>query len=148
MSLVYLDTSALAKWYLPESGSDSFSDWMQEQTETCISSLTLTEFRCLLARKQRMQLLNPLQVQEVYAQFQEDIRTGQLFRYSVLDDHFLNAELLIEKLPSFALRTMDALHLSIARDIGVEMLATADIVMEKAARLLEMEVIFFGKEIG
>jgi predicted nucleic acid-binding protein len=145
MSLVYLDTSALAKWYLPETGSDAFSDWMQTQTETCISSLTMTEFRCLLARKQRSQLLNPLQVQEVYAQFQEDIRTGQLLRYAVADEHFLNAELLIERLPSVALRTMDALHLSIAREIGIELLATADIVMEKAARLVEMEVIFFGK---
>jgi uncharacterized protein len=147
MSLIYLDTSVLAKWYLPETGSDAFSAWMQEQTETCISSLTMTEFRCLLARKQRSQLLNPLQVQEVFAQFQEDIRTGQLLRYDVADDHFINAQLLIERLPSVALRTMDALHLSIARGIGVGLLATADIVMGKAARLLDMEVIFFGKMI-
>jgi predicted nucleic acid-binding protein len=147
MSLIYLDTSVLAKWYLPETGSDAFSAWMQEQTETCISSLTMTEFRCLLARKQRSQLLNPLQVQEVFAQFQEDIRAGQLLRYDVADDHFINAQLLIERLPSVALRTMDALHLSIARGIGVKLLATADIVMGKAARLLDMEVIFFGKSI-
>ena len=61
------------------------------------------------------------------------------------DEHFLNAELLVERLPNVALRSMDALHLSIARDIGIELLATAEIVMEKAARLLEVEVIFFGK---
>ena len=54
MALSYIDTSALAKWYLPEAGSEDFSKWMQHQEDTCISSLTLTEFRCLLARRWRM----------------------------------------------------------------------------------------------
>lgn len=54
MELAYIDTGALAKWYLPESGSESFSEWMGQREDTCISSLTITEFRCLLSRRQRM----------------------------------------------------------------------------------------------
>ena len=143
MALAYVDTSALAKWYLPEANSEAFATWMQGQTETCISSLTVTEFRCLLARRQRMQLLNALQVQELYAKFQQDIHDGHLLHYPVADRQILNAELMIESLPTFALRTLDALHLTIARDIGVAILATADSVMAKAATMLELEIVRF-----
>ncbi len=146
MGLSYIDTSALAKWYLPEAESDSFADWMQQQDETCISSLTKTEFRCLLARRQRMQLLTSVQVQELYAKFQQDCQDGHLLHYAVTDQHVLDAELMIESLPSIALRTLDALHLSVAHEISSRVLATADKVMAQAAKQLEMEVIWFGEE--
>ena len=58
MGLAYIDTGALAKWYLPEPGSEDFSNWMVQQEDTCISNLTITEFRCLLARRRRMELLS------------------------------------------------------------------------------------------
>ena len=61
------------------------------------------------------------------------------------DQHVLNAELMIESLPDIALRTLDALHLSIAHEISVRELATADKVMALAARQLEMDVIWFGE---
>ena len=145
MGLTYIDTSALAKWYLPEVGSESFANWMQQQDETCISTLTKAEFRCLLARRQRMQLLSSVQVQEIYAKFQQDCQDGYLLRYAVSDQHVLNAELMIESLPGIALRTLDALHLSIAHEISVRVLATADKVMALAAQRLEMEVMWFGE---
>ncbi len=145
MGLSYIDTSALAKWYLPEAESDSLADWMQQQDETCISSLTKTEFRCLLARRQRMQLLTSVQVQELYAVFQQDCRDGHLLLYAVSDQHILDAELMIESLPAIPLRTLDALHLSVAHEISAKVLVTADRVMAQAAKQLEMEVIWFGE---
>lgn len=145
MGLAYIDTSALAKWYLPEAGSDAFANWMQQQDETCISSLTRTEFRCLLARRQRMQLLTSVQVLEIYAKFQQDSQDGHLLHYAVSDQHVLNAGLMIESLPAIALRTLDALHLSVAHEISAKILATADKVMAQAAKLLDMDVIWFGE---
>ena len=111
MALSYIDTSALANWYLPEPGSETFSEWMQSQEDTCISSLTTTEFRGLLARRR----------------------------------HILNASLMIASLPSVPLRTLDALHLTIANDIPVEIIATAEKVMGEAAQLLEFDVVIFGE---
>ena len=143
MAFVYIDTSALAKWYLPEAGSDDFSNWMQQQEYTCISSLTITEFRCLLARRQRMELLTGIQVQELYARFQQDCQDGHLLHYPVTDQHILNAELMIESMPAIALRTLDALHLSIVHDISAASLATADKIMAQAANQLKIEVKFF-----
>ena len=144
MAYAYIDTSALAKWYLPEAGSNTFATWMQQQKDTCISSLTKTEFRCLLARRQRTGLITGVQVQELYAVFQQDCQDGHLLHFPVTDQHILNAELMIESMPTVALRTLDALHLSIAHDISVKILATADKIMAQAAQLIEIKVEWFG----
>ena len=50
----YLDTSALAKWYLNEPGSDAFVNFVQALDVAVISSLTRTEMRSLLSRRRRM----------------------------------------------------------------------------------------------
>jgi predicted nucleic acid-binding protein len=41
--VAYVDTSALAKWYLPESGSDAFVDFIQRQNGAVISRLAPVE---------------------------------------------------------------------------------------------------------
>ncbi len=41
----YLDTSALAKWYLNEVGSEAFVDFLQSLDSALISSLSVTEMR-------------------------------------------------------------------------------------------------------
>ncbi len=144
MAYSYIDTSALAKWYLPEPGSEAFAKWCQKQKDTCISSLSITEFRCLLARRQRMQLLSGDQVQEIYANFEQDRQEGHLIHIPVTDQHVMGALLMIKSLPTVALRTLDALHLSIAKEISVEILATADEIMAQAASLIEIKVEWFG----
>jgi len=144
MALSYVDTSALAKWYLPESGSKEFSEWMQLQEDSCISSLTITEFRCLLARRQRMEMLDASDVQKIYAKFRQDIEDAHLILYPVENRHILNASIMIESLPSVSLRTLDALHLTIVNDIPATVIATADKVMAKAALSLNLEIVIFG----
>ena len=42
----YIDTSALAKWYLNEPLSDEFEAFIQSQAMADISRLTMVEFRC------------------------------------------------------------------------------------------------------
>ncbi|MCF6186038.1 MAG: hypothetical protein L3J49_00965 [Desulfobulbaceae bacterium] len=51
---------------------------------------------------------------------------------------------MIESLPSVPLRTLDALHLTIAHDIPVHSIATADKIMAQSAQLLDFEVVLFG----
>lgn len=46
----YLDTSALAKWYLNEMGSDAFVRYLQGLDVAVISSPTRTEVRSTLTR--------------------------------------------------------------------------------------------------
>ena len=49
-----LDTSALARSYLNESGLDAFVDYLQTLDVAVISSLTVMEMRSLLSRRRRM----------------------------------------------------------------------------------------------
>ena len=51
---------------------------MQRQKDTCIASLTMTEFCYLLARKRRMELLSALEVQQLFAKFKQDIEDAHL----------------------------------------------------------------------
>jgi len=69
---------------------------------------------------------------------------AHVITYPLENLHILNASLMIESLPSIHLRTLDALHLTIAIDIPVNIIATADKVMGQAARQLDFEVVLFG----
>lgn len=142
--LVYLDTSALAKWYLNEPHSEDFSTWVQNQDDTHISSLTVLEFRCLLARRERRGEISSELGTEVFAAFLTDIESAHLVRHAVDDGNVENAVSLLNRVAPIALRTMDAIHLRIASDIGAAALATADKTMAKAAEQLGMHVFYFA----
>jgi uncharacterized protein len=53
VSRCYIDTSALAKWYLEEPGSDEFEEFVNSIAERRISRLVTVELRRLLARRRR-----------------------------------------------------------------------------------------------
>ena len=119
------------------------SSWIQKQEDTHISSLTITEFRCLLARRRRNREFSTDVEQWVFAAFEMDIHDGHLINHPLNDYHASGAVHLINTLPTVALRTLDAMHLSIARDIGAQVIATADKVMVEAAKLLGIQVVRF-----
>lgn len=140
---VYIDTSALAKWYLNESGSGAFVDYLQTLDVAVISSLTVTEMRSLLSRRRRMGELTVALESVLFSAFLEDIDRGWLQRYPIDDSRFDETARLITRYPEHPLRTLDALHLTIATQVGVTELATADAVMANAATSIGFEVARF-----
>ena len=141
--MTYVDTSALAKWYLNEARSEEFVTWMQAASTTYISTLTVVEKRCLLARRRRNRELPVELEQKVFAALQDDIAHGFLIQQPVDDESVRGALRLLGLLPVHPLRTLDALHLSIARNSGSLCLATADRVMASAAQAIGFEVVRF-----
>jgi len=139
----YLDTSALAKWYLNEAGSNAFVESLQALGAAVISSLTVTEMRCLLSRCRRMADLSVELESLLLAAFLEDIDRGWLQRIAVDDSRFAEAANLITRYPEHPLRTLDALQLTLAVHAGVSILATADGVMADAAASMGLEVARF-----
>lgn len=137
---VYLDTSALAKWYLNEAGSDAFVAYLQSLDVAVISSLTRTEMRSLLARRCRMGEIDSALSSLLYAAFLDDIASGALSQVPVPDERYDEAAHLIARYPEHPLRTLDALHLAVARHAGVDALATADSVMADAADAMGLAV--------
>ncbi|WP_462320116.1 type II toxin-antitoxin system VapC family toxin [Halochromatium sp.] len=139
----YLDTSALAKWYLNEPGSDDFVGYLKGLDVAVVSSLTRTEVRSMLARRRRMGELDHELESVVYAAFLNDIAQGWIQLYPVEDARFDEAANLIARYPEHPLRTLDALHLAIALQAQTDALATADSVMADAAVALDFEVVRF-----
>lgn len=139
----YLDTSALAKWYLNEPYSELFEEFIQAQATAAISRLTVVEFRCLLARRRRAGDITKAVESRVYAAFEKDVGAGFLQVYPVADEHLIAALGLITRLGRYPLRTLDALHLAIALAIHCRQLATADKTMADAGKAAGLGVVRF-----
>ncbi len=102
------------------------------------------ELRCLLARRRRNGDIGRDYENDAYRSFERDLAAGHL-RLRAFDEGFFVAAVdLVERLDDTGLRTLDALHLAIARADGGDRLATADATMEAAARKLGLGVRFFG----
>lgn len=139
----YLDTSALAKWYLNEAHSEAFVSYLQRLDVAVISSLTYAEMRSLLSRRRRMGDLTTELESLLFAALVDDLDRGWLQLYPVDNARHGEAANLISRYPEHPLRTLDALHLVIAANIGTPMLATADTVMADAAAAMGFEVALF-----
>jgi uncharacterized protein len=136
----YVDTSALAKWYLNEEQSDRVEEYLRSLPFAGISSLTLVEMRCLLARRRRYAEITREQELRCYALFRQDIEEGHLQVEPLADGHLASALLLLDRLSDHSLRTLDALHLAIVEAAGFEVVATADRIMADAAKALGVKV--------
>jgi uncharacterized protein len=130
----YLDTSVLAKWYLQEKQTDAVTNYIIGLDRAIISSLTITEMRCLLARRKRMKDFNEAVEQQIYATFLNDIDRGYLSVETFHDEYFTFASHLIATYPQIPLRTLDALHLTLIQRQNITCVATADNVMVIAAQ--------------
>jgi predicted nucleic acid-binding protein len=100
--------------------------------------------RCLLARRRRAGEIGPDIAARAFSAFEEDIANGHLFLHPVDDDAVRGGLALIGRLAELPLRTLDALHLAIARRLAAPLLATADATMADAASALGLEVARFG----
>jgi len=139
----YLDTSALAKWYLNEPFSEDFEEFIQAQQDAAISRLTVVEFRCLLARRRRAGEITKAVESRVYTAFEKDVSGGSLQVHPVTDEHVIAALGMIERLGKYPLRTLDALHLAIAQGIQCRQLATADRTTADAGKAAGLAVARF-----
>lgn len=139
----YLDTSALAKWYLEERGSNEFVAYLRTLDVAIISSLTVVELRSLLSRRRRLGELTMEDESVLFAAMLDDVARGLLQRYPIEDSRFDEAANLLTLYPESRLRTLDALHLVQAAHAGASTLATADIVMANAATKMGFEVVRF-----
>lgn len=140
---VYIDTSALAKWYLNEVNSQSFVDYLKTISRPVISHLTITEMRSLLARRRRMHEITPTLETQIFATFLSDIDHNHLIVEPFESIYFEHATHLISSLPEVPLRSLDALHLSLVKNKSITRLATADQIMIIAANALEINVQCF-----
>jgi len=129
----FLDTSALAKRYHQENGSD-YIDGLFEQTgsRSLISHLSIVELESVLAIKTRTGEIDQQALEIARRRFRADLAQRHLLvAPPVHDRHFHDArKLLIRYGISEGLRTLDALQLAVAIDLRrlghMEILVAAD----------------------
>jgi predicted nucleic acid-binding protein len=138
--VIYFDTSALAKWYLPEEQSNEVEKYIQEHGPVVISDLTVVEMRNLLARHRKEGNLDPNAEIKVFATFEEDIRQKFLICHPLSDGLARGAVSVLCDLP---LRMIDALHLAMAKEIQTDIFATADSIIAAAAEAMGFSVVRF-----
>ena len=140
----YIDTSALAKRYIDEAGSEDFDAFLGRWPRVLISRLAVVEFRCMLQRRRRAAEIDAAYERAAMADFADDVRNGYFEVQPLADRHAIIAHDLIDQLSGHTLRTLDALHLAIAQSAGATVLATADRGMARAAEALGIGAVTFG----
>jgi predicted nucleic acid-binding protein len=142
---VYVDTSALLKWYVNEEGSEEFEVFVHEEASLVTSAISRIEFASALARRLRRDELRPHHARSIVSAFERDLVSGQVSVQPVSDAQVVRAVELVEQLGrTKGLRTLDALHLASLTIAKAEMLATADRVMAECAGALGVKTRIFG----
>ncbi|MGH8718677.1 MAG: type II toxin-antitoxin system VapC family toxin [Burkholderiales bacterium] len=140
---VYLDTSALVKYYVAEPFSEDVERYVSSLVRPFISTLTIVEWNYALARRERMGALSRAYRTLAQREFNQQLTEG-LFRVQSVDDStFRLAVVLLDDTDPMPLRTLDALHLAAARACRVQLIATADRIMADASRHLGLDVRAF-----
>jgi len=115
----FLDTSAFAKLYHQEAGSDFIEQIVSLPGSALVSRLTLIEMESVFAIKVRTGQLDLLGQDLARRRLRADISRGRIrVGPSIGERHFQNArQLLISHGTTMSLRTLDAIQLAIALDL-------------------------------
>lgn len=111
--ILYLDTSALVKLYVPEPDSALIQQSVDAAELSSTSRIAYVEARAAFARKRRERAVTPRDYQTIVQDFADDWET--FFIVDVSDALTKRAAQLAER---FALRGYDAIHLASAVIVG------------------------------
>jgi len=126
---VFLDSSALAKRYLEELGSDRVEKVLFSASSLGVSVICVPEVISALCRCRRERKLSPQQYLKAKQAFLEDIEDSTVV--NVTDQVVVRAIALLELWP---LRSFDSLHVASAAEWSADLFVSADANQCVAAR--------------
>ncbi len=141
MSL-YVDTSVLVAFYVPEPLSGEAEDALRDRGPPVVSDLTDVELFSVLARKVRGNELSTVDAARVRALYTSHVEAGMYRRMEFKREYFRLARDWLATL-DVALRSLDCLHLAVASLEELE-LVTADRGLARAAESLSVECRFLA----
>jgi predicted nucleic acid-binding protein len=143
----FVDTSALAKLYHWEVGSERMEALVEAPgARLIISQLTLIEIESVFATKVRTGVIDKPTLAQLRGRFYADLARGQFAVALLARRHFEVAEALVRTYAvDHALRTLDALQLSMAVDLcrrgAASQLVTSDKALCEVAALEGLAVL-------
>ncbi|MDA3934672.1 MAG: type II toxin-antitoxin system VapC family toxin [Gammaproteobacteria bacterium] len=111
--IVYLDTSALVKAYIDETGTDSVIEHLRAADIAVVHEIAYVEARAAYARLAREKLLTPSQLDLVKQAFESDWP-----RYAVVGSEPALLRRAADLAEALALRAYDSVHLAAAEYIA------------------------------
>jgi predicted nucleic acid-binding protein len=138
---IYLDSSALAKLYVPEPESDALENFFRDRQDLLISELAITEVLSAVARGRREGMLTASQSLEIRDAILADADSGSFNRLDMSPIVHREAERLLFNIESIALRTLDALHVAVALLGSATYVVTYDARMRAAALLAGLKAL-------
>ncbi|HLF12836.1 MAG TPA: type II toxin-antitoxin system VapC family toxin, partial [Gammaproteobacteria bacterium] len=105
---IYIDSSALAKLYVPEAESEMLDAFLRGRRGLMISELAITEVLSAVARRKREGELRAKQANEIRDAVLADAASGVFGRLDLNPEVHREAERLLLVTDSLPLRTLDA----------------------------------------
>ena len=126
---VFLDSSAFAKRYIEEAGSQTVDDICQEATELCLSVICIPELISALNRRAREKSLSRKNYHTIKNALSEDLQDITII--NLTPEVITRTTRLLE---DNALRAMDAIHVACALEWRAELFISSDKQQIIAAR--------------
>ena len=137
---LYCDSSALAKLYWPEAGSEAFNRMVQGRHDLLVSDLALTETVSAVSRRMREGVVTGETARRVQQAIVAQLDDGSYQRVELTRHTHRQAESLLIALTATPLRAADALHLAMATSARAASLASFDARLRAAARAVGLYV--------
>jgi hypothetical protein len=134
---VFFDSSAFAKRYVREAGSEDVLSWCEQASEIGLSGIALPEIISAFCRLMREKRISRKQYHSLKLALLEDVRDAAICDLSPEVIH--RAILALEK---NTLRGMDAIHIGSALALQAEVFVSADQRQCHAAKLAGLRVIW------
>ena len=136
---VFFDSSAFAKRYVREAGTEAVLAWCDRATEICLSAIALAEIISALCRLQREGKLTPQQYRQIKSLLLADVEDIAISDVTAtVIQHAFNC------LESNVLRGMDAIHIASALALQVDVFVSADVRQCEAAAKAGLTVDSLG----
>ena len=133
---VFLDTSALAKRYIAEPGSDKVMALCQQADSLVVSVICLPELISTFSRLVREKKLAKADYRKLKADAMADLADADICQFT--PDVLASGVSLLESHP---LRAMDALHVACALAVAPDIFVSVDQRQHSAARKAGLKIV-------
>ncbi len=130
----FFDSSAFAKRYIAEQGSDEVDHLCQATDELALCVICVPEIVSALNRRVREKVVSRADYMAVKARLLDDVRDAAII--NLTDDVIAYAMLVLEQNP---IRAMDALHIAAAKAWKADLFVTADKDQARAAHRMGLK---------
>ncbi|SPD74611.1 PilT protein domain protein [uncultured Desulfobacterium sp.] len=136
-----VDSSAFAKRYVQEYGSEEIEGFLQRASELALCIILLPEIVSGLNRRLREQILSPNDYRKVKNRLLEDVSDATVIQITpAVISHS------VKLLENNVLRAMDSFHVACALEWHADIFVTADIRQLTAARNAGLQTEFIGRQ--